>query len=100
MSNAKHTPGPWRINTDSNLSNMVCDADGNTVASFQSRWWSGQKFTEKEAETLANGRLIAAAPELLAALAEYLVLGAGKCTIGKPTADKALAAVRKATGGN
>jgi hypothetical protein len=36
--------------------------------------------------------------ELLAALAEYVVLGHGKCTISKAHAEKAAAAIAKARG--
>ena len=53
---------------------------------------------ERPGEAEANARLIAAAPDLLEVLKLYLVLGAGKCTIGRPQADMALAAVRKAEG--
>ena len=55
-------------------------------------------LTDRRPILLANARLIAAAPELLEALAEYLVLGVGRCSISKATADKALAAISKATG--
>jgi hypothetical protein len=79
MSKAQHTPGPWKL-----ISNglLVQDA-GNRL----------HIGTFKEAEGLghsaaANARLIAAAPELLAALEEIVAqLGdKGYCAISKARA--------------
>jgi hypothetical protein len=55
-----HTPGPWEINGEL----VVCDQAGNEICLPA----IGAQLTEcKE-----NARLIAAAPDLLAALKEYL----------------------------
>ena len=72
----KHTPGPWetgdvkngkpckgdpcRVFCDDQLGSMVADCDGSQV------------FLIKPAQKRANARLIAAAPDLLAALREAL----------------------------
>ena len=76
----KHTPGPWRLSTSSNIGNLVegptgqrlFDGDNGfrTVASFQSCLPSGAKYDAEEANAAANGRLIALAPELAEALRE------------------------------
>lgn len=60
MKNAQHAPGPWF----QTYPRVICDASGVGIAS------SGLLSDEKrsQAEQEANARLIAAAPELLAAL--------------------------------
>jgi hypothetical protein len=68
----RHTPGPWEIRDD----NLGCK---EIVAGFSndSEGWDGRLFTvnvgythglENEGEDAANARLIAAAPDMLAAL--------------------------------
>lgn len=52
----KHTPGPWSQSRD-----LVLDSRGWSIA----RCMEGDEFIDQE----ANARLIAAAPEMLAALA-------------------------------
>jgi hypothetical protein len=54
--NAKHTPGPWHNN-----SAIVYAADGFAVAN------ASTYHGKRESDTLPNARLIAAAPDLLAA---------------------------------
>jgi hypothetical protein len=67
MSAAKHTPGPWRISSDSSRSNpiRICDDTGaDTIAIVCNLYRAAD-----------NARLIAAAPELaeaLARVAEFL----------------------------
>lgn len=57
MSNAKHTPGPWFYD-DSLKSRITINSSTASIAAIP--------YLDKEA--VANARLIAAAPELLAAL--------------------------------
>jgi hypothetical protein len=57
---AKHTPGPWKYHTESHR-NLVAGPDRLFVADV----WTNDRL---DAERMANARLIAAAPELLAAL--------------------------------
>lgn len=59
--NASHTPGPWRICYDG----QIDGADGRRICSFG--WNSFREFNE-DAEYKATARLLAAAPDLLAAL--------------------------------
>jgi hypothetical protein len=64
--NKQHTPGPWHFGTSSDSSfykRNIAGADGYHVALTSSRDVS---------EVDANAQLIAAAPELLAALEEVL----------------------------
>lgn len=73
MSEAKHTPGPWT--DEDNMHNGIDikvsqGADGGTLATV----WNAQDATEPGPEELANARLIAAAPDLLAALQSIAIL--------------------------
>ena len=62
MTNAKHTPGPWSLYDDSNdgkTNRIEIVAIGKTIAHI---------YHSVKEEDLPNARMIAAAPELLAAL--------------------------------
>lgn len=74
---SKHTPGPWRVESGTTLVWGRCDEDDVSTygmgipvaeAKIGSSWRNGPSVSAEEAE--ANARLIAAAPDLLAALAE------------------------------
>jgi hypothetical protein len=60
----KHTPGPWKAEGWENL--VVNSADGHTMTLAAGGNWADL------AELKANARLIAAAPDLLAALVAML----------------------------
>jgi hypothetical protein len=100
---AQHTPGPWSVEADERLYERHSGENGHPGS-----YVAGYNVVSPQGEVVgsegilgdgeANAHLIAAAPELLEVLKLYLVLGAGKCTIGRPQADMALAAVRKAEG--
>lgn len=61
----KHTPGPWTIEGHPQGTGFrVADANKRSVAAFPST------SRRPDDERIANARLIAAAPELLAALKE------------------------------
>lgn len=84
--NQQHTPGPWL--TDRN------NVHTGQIATIH--------HCLDEAEQEANARLIAAAPELLAALENYLIqdeiaegFGGG---VGGSARTQAIAAITKATG--
>lgn len=67
MSKAKHTPGPWLCmdgDIYSDESDMICNVTGG----------SGKAYIDEDtnSECLANARLIAAAPEMLAELQNIL----------------------------
>ena len=62
----QHTPSPWAVPNWNQLGRIdVVDSAGGIVAAVYLR--------DKPREEAANARLIAAAPELLAALRDYLV---------------------------
>lgn len=83
MSKPKHTPGPWRLTTSRTIGNSIEGQSGRkfhdrddgfrTVATFQDCCES-RLTDEAEANMMANGLLICAAPDLLAACEEGLRL--------------------------
>lgn len=100
MAAAKHTAAPW---TAGNLSDgwSVLDADNNLIA------FIGRDDDDAEIDGVfqADARLIAAAPDLAASLADVLrILDAVKMSAGLGTKqvarmDAARAVLAKATGG-
>ena len=92
---SKHTPGPWSFYDDSNdgkTNRIEIVAVGKTVARI---------YHSVPAEDLPNARLIAAAPDLLEALKDMLDGHEDACTgYGEGAAEKARAAIAKATGGD
>ena len=86
----KHTPGPWEFTT----SGTVQDAKGKSIAYAAGR--------ESMSVAYANGRLIAAAPELLEALEQLgtvlsFVLPSARAEVQR-LMKQAEAAIRKAKG--
>ena len=81
----QHTPGPWTVHTNfATATYTVFDEDGN--------------YAETDGDTLtANAALIAAAPDLLAALVAVLDLHIAHHN--HPTHAAARAAIARATGG-
>jgi hypothetical protein len=100
--NEKHTPGPWRADVDTNAQDdmrhgVVADCNDLWVAALYRSGTSpiNEHSSEAEAEVAANARLIAAAPELLAALRVMLAHQMNDITA---ECDQARAAIAKATG--
>jgi len=95
-----HTPGPWSTFQDASLRHTVGTATGRIC----DMW--GQEPAFFTAEDAANARLIAAAPELLSALAEVTGVIEAYCddhNSARPTdvtvvLPKLRAAIAKATG--
>lgn len=85
------TPGPWEVETNSDHLGILTQA-GDIIVDHRGLG------PHEILECFANACLAAAAPDLYAALAQYAILGHGKCSIGKPAADMALAALAKARG--
>lgn len=94
-----HTPGPWRVAVSHS---RVIQAEGRRIATAHSH------TTQPAAEGDANARLIAAAPDLLAALESMMNVEAA-ARIGSESFalrgfdwkyhfDKARAAIKAATG--
>jgi hypothetical protein len=93
--NTEHTPGPWTLEiSDVPQTNKpfcgICGADGAGIVYATLR---------APGELIANARLIAAAPDLLAALVELLnsALDLGLGDLSR-AATKAANAIAKATG--
>jgi len=92
-----HTPGPWR-----HAAGLIV-ADGGAVATLPHNQGVVRPAARTPDEHAANARLIAAAPELLEALQAFESLVGDVSdrrlwpTLG-PVADRARAAIAKATG--
>lgn len=91
MSDEKHTPGPWVV--DGPPENQIVWSDAENRICFLAH-----SAGRDEDRDYANGRLIAAAPDLLAACKALYAQhkpGKGQCC---EAADMALAAISKAEG--
>lgn len=109
MTEAKHTPGPWSYENESQTVYVGDQIEGRWIAQVRGWGWL-QKLKNGEEVQDANGRLIAAAPELLDALRVVAAALAWQChgdcrAFGDdpilPTQEaieKATAAIAKATG--
>lgn len=67
MTEAKHTPGPWSYENEGQTVYVGNQIEGRWIAQVRGWGWL-QKLKNGEEVQDANGRLIAAAPELLEAL--------------------------------
>lgn len=92
---AQHTPGPWFADTENCGGGMsIKTADGTSIGHTAAV--RDPSYTEiRTPEAIANARLIAAAPDLLAACKEALEL---LSHVGGPTCGKLKAAIAKAEG--
>jgi hypothetical protein len=92
---ASHTPGPWAVGggeAGGSSEYVYCDdATGSAIAKFTLEY-----VRRPSAVNAANGRLIAAAPDLLTSL--QAMLGAMDDGSDEPTLVDARAAVTRATG--
>ena len=98
--NMKHTPGPWEIDTDTRPAE-ICTIHGVTPQGEDGQGWvyvrgALGRWDDTPKERMANARLIAAAPDLLAALDALLLDIGGASSL--PGAVMARAAIAKATG--
>ncbi len=84
---SKHTPGPWEETYGKKIY-----ANGRVVAEVMTH------EREHEDEDSANARLIAAAPEMLAAI-QCALKDLGTGFDGMPSVGMCRAAIAKATGG-
>lgn len=95
MSNAKHTPGPWEVIVRDNGSCLVTDQTGNMSVKVS-------HHTRRElrgVQSIANARLIAAAPELLFSIDRILrELPQRRDWLDPVTEQIAKAAIAKARG--
>ncbi len=95
---SKHTPGPWVVDeANTNLVARLVNGVYEYVCEVEPSSFSTREYSQDQEE--ADARLIAAAPELLAAL-KRMVLD-GNCRDANYRAlanDQARAAIAKATG--
>jgi hypothetical protein len=96
----KHTPGPWRI--DWNISRLDIFADVGQLVARLNRGTKDGPPTYDDAEAIYNARLIAAAPDLLEALARLVPYAVSDQheddALCANAIDRAWAAISKATG--
>jgi hypothetical protein len=85
MNLTKHTPGPWTVRQSA----AIDDVRGRWIASVAKSGWCD------DAERDANAALIAAAPDLLAALIDAIDIINANCA--PRVAAAARAAIAKAT---
>lgn len=109
MMDAKHTPGPWAISHggmpgDCGFSVVTNNAAAKNVRLVAECWALTITSEEHRQELFANGRLIAAAPELLDAVSWFIDQLQGDSGTGHsywkkfPQYRAALAAYTKAKG--
>ena len=101
MSQPKHTPGPWHntehFSDDKHDGHLIVSDGGCNVANI---WHAKHIATpDRIAEQDANAKLIAAAPEMYAALEEIEALTAPLCQAGDPLGLRIRAIATKARGG-
>jgi hypothetical protein len=83
--NTQHTPGPWVAGTSYSGNNIVC---AGTALICEARKTRRKAYPSNTSEHNANARLIASAPDLLAALQEVelrLTQARIASNIGRPT---------------
>lgn len=97
MGVVSHTPGPWlAASHPSSVGGLpIVGQQGRSIASV-TFFHLGAAFEKHDAESRANARLIAAAPDLLAALRDFLAeADAGHVSVD--TDRRARAAILKST---
>lgn len=67
----EHSPGPWRLGDYSPDGGRYVE-DGEGSLTICELWGLETSYPEADSEALANGNLIVAAPELLAALEQLI----------------------------
>jgi hypothetical protein len=76
MKTFKHTPGPWWLGNDSFVDGCIVTAKDRAgmveICSVNSAYLDASASNDFEREQIANARLIAASPDLLAALKRML----------------------------
>lgn len=97
-----HTPGPWGTDDGAEVWPMQGDTSFVTLARVTGPWDNSQWYGSVE-EARANGRLIAAAPEMLLMLVDVLMTcnpdGDTYSPPDKSLCDSIREVVAKATGG-
>ena len=91
---SKHTPGPWRL---FNENGTVAVMAGKRPTHNEVVHWTGFDASHFPRQTVANGRLIAAAPEMYAAL-KLAAKEFSRGRIERSLQDAVNAAIAKAEG--
>lgn len=101
MSEVKHTPGPWRYDRHADFSetdSAVTAENGHIVIC---QIWGLDVEAINDPQSEANGRLLAAAPDMLAALNGWIAIfkrdGAYLSPLVMTALKETLAAIEKAT---
>ncbi len=89
----KHTPGPWKAQSRSmsDQSLVVKAADENYTEICMLRQGAQRHYGDADESDIANARLIASAPELLAAAIAYLDAGIGNIDSRRASLRSAIA---------
>jgi hypothetical protein len=90
----KHTPGPWTVKGE--VGKTLCVTDGDSAYIVDRFHLPGFRMM---AEHEANARLIAASPDMLAALEAIVAPGSG-AAMHREVWEKVRAAIAKAKGEN
>lgn len=106
MTQAKHTPGPWKLANErerrqaywAGLHIPILSKSGKMAEAFAGARDDNERLVSFE-ECDARAHLIAAAPELLAALEELLIWAEAGTVKPGYVASNASAAIAKAKGG-
>ena len=93
--NATHTPGPWQSMHAGNAN----DEHARTIRSYGGAWIADVLRQGTEADRAANARLIAAAPDLLAALQHVFDAAEDGGDMNDIDWDMLRAAIARAEGG-
>ena len=100
MSEAKHTPGPWEFGPSHSSTGLAGQLVVRPAGEFPHGEWVADVGSMYDDHREANARLIAAAPDLLAALQKVVNhADAGTAAILDRLVEEARAAIAKATGG-
>lgn len=94
MSGVQHTPGPWRVGDLNRNGERVVLAEHIEICTC----WH-HCVSSIEAEMEINARLIAAAPEMYETLLTIADFAVGHGDVCEIIAERARAAIQKATGG-
>ena len=103
MSEAKHTPGPWEFGPNHSSTGLAGQLVVRPAGEFPHGEWVADVGSMYDDHREANARLIAAAPELLAALQEVTmvldrIFGVeGREPDAESISGRARAAIAKAT---
>ncbi len=91
----KHTPGPWKFDGDNERDGFDVFAEAPYNGILATAYYQSGESPEDKQEAEANARLIAAAPDMFAAL-EALIKSTDKYRVPNPVyIDQARAALAK-----